>query len=148
MALKQIRIWLAVSAAGLTVISAALAIGVNWREGAYGLRDLLQTFWRQDPVNIGEPSTKPDASIANTKNPSEETSQNIAIGGWAIGIWRASEYDAHANIAARLNASEYFRLYRNPSRAEIVSKGSGKALNINGRQVSDVFDDMQYVRLG
>jgi hypothetical protein len=74
--------------------------------------------------------------------------QRIAIGEWAIGSWYTSEFEAHANIRARLYGNDNFKLFINSSRSEIRNEGGGKVLYIDGKRVSYLFDDMQYVRHG
>lgn len=74
--------------------------------------------------------------------------QLIAIGEWVIGSWYTSEFEAHANIRARLYGNNNFKLFNNSSRSEIRNEGGGKALYIDGKRVSYLFDDMQYVRQG
>lgn len=92
--------------------------------------------------------------------PGEQTAQDttarrIAIGDWVEGSWSASEFDARANITARIASGESFSLFGNVSRPvaaflrpEIAPEGPGKVLYLNGKRVSETFDDIQWIRPG
>jgi hypothetical protein len=78
----------------------------------------------------------------------EDASQRIAVGDWVVGTLATSEFEAYANIIIRKEAVTNFRMVQNSSRVEIRPEGLGKALYQNGRRISDIFDDVDYIRKG
>jgi hypothetical protein len=83
------------------------------------------------------------------------TAERIAIGDWVEGSWSASEFDARANITARIESGDSFSLFGNflqpigdVLRPQIVAEGRGKTLYLNGKRASDEFDDIQWLRPG
>ncbi len=75
-------------------------------------------------------------------------SHTISTGGWVPGTWYGSEYDVQANILARVEGSKNFALFNNTSRLEIRTENGGKSLQVDGRSMSSIFEDMTYLRHG
>jgi hypothetical protein len=78
----------------------------------------------------------------------KDPAQQIATGEWVQGTWRGSEYQVATNILVRVEASDYFKLFKNPSRTEIRAEGNGQTLYINGERMSDIYDEIGYIRPG
>ncbi len=159
----------------LGILSALLVIGVNYKSG--GLSGLLQlltdtralivgerasdTARRDPPSRPSPPPSLPPPAVSVPQDPPPSpppslppaapivsASQRIAIGEWVQGTWSTTEYEAQANILARIRASSRFISFRNSSAFDVASVGSGKVLVLNGRHSSETFDDIINVRPG
>jgi hypothetical protein len=119
---------------GIEDVVAAYLAGVICQ--AYDVQ-WCETSARSPPTETNGPSTEKEAAA-----------QRVAIGDWVEGIWIASEFDVRTNIVARIEVGESFKFFGNLSRPEIVTEGGRKALYLNGKRVSDMFDDIEFIRQG
>lgn len=154
-------LWRNILPVAVLVIVFGFLYGVVVGVGGLSVSAILKSAsWKQNQTTIIEtqapkaaPSQHPPLGQAPKVSPTEEeksqaVAQRIAIGEWVQGRWSTSAFDAYANIIARVSSADYFTLLNNPSRAEIRPEGIGKVLYVDGKRMSDAFDDIQYIRAG
>ena len=151
-------LWRNVLPVSLLVLAVGFAWGVATNIGGLSVPEIWKLVFPSENQTIpgSEVPVSPPKTTSQTTVPENEvpvvpglgSSQRIAIGDWVQGTWLASEFATSANIFARIDSSDYFKLFRNPSRVEVRSEGGGQALYENGRRISDIFDEIKDIRLG
>ena len=91
--------------------------------------DELQSATQQPRTPV---APSPTADVPKPASPGVidrlDSGRRIALGDWLEGVWDTTEFDANANILARINAGGTFRLFKNMSHADIIEENGKKVL--------------------